>query len=71
MFPGSPDFLLSGGSGGLNVSPSSRAESRLDNSTLNFGNSAAGLSGDQALIALGVVIIGITVAGVVISKVVK
>ena len=43
-----PDFLLSGGAGGLTVAPSSSASSGHTNSTLNFGNSQVTTAGGNA-----------------------
>lgn len=43
--PGFPDFLLSGGSGGLTVSPSSSAYTGPVQNSLNFGSSAGGTGG--------------------------
>lgn len=49
MVPGT-EFLLSGGQGGLSISPSSSANSGLRDSSINFGNSAPSATGKDAFL---------------------
>lgn len=59
--PGIPDFLLSGGAGGLSISPSSGADSGRTQNTLNFGDSTGG----GALSTAQLFVIGAAVVGTV------
>ena len=64
--PGIPDFLLSGGAGGLTVAPSSGATSGQVGNTLNFGSSsggAGGMSTGSLLIVGGVVLAAVYLMG--------
>lgn len=59
--PGIPNFLLSGGQGGLTVSPSSGADSGRVSNTLNFGDSTGG----GALSSTQIFVIGAAAVAVV------
>ncbi|MBC54114.1 MAG: hypothetical protein CMQ34_09820 [Gammaproteobacteria bacterium] len=64
--PGIPNFLLSGGAGGLTVAPSSTATSGKVGNTLNFGSSAGGAGGmstPNLLIVGGVVLAAVYLMG--------
>lgn len=64
--PGIPDFLLSGGAGGLTVSPSANAYSGQTANNLTFGNSsggAGGMSTSGLLIVGGVVLAAVYLLG--------
>lgn len=45
MIPGIPEFLLSGGAGGLTVSPSSGSYNGPVSNSLNFGSYGSGAGG--------------------------
>ena len=61
MQPGIPEFLLSGGQGGLTVSPSSTSTSGRVQNSLNFGTSGSG----NGITSMQILLIGGFVLGAI------